>query len=152
MGKFQTSPYLVDECNWLQFSVWLGEQQPGSNYNVRFKYVFVRKGPNMQPLGTGMDHSLHPRRYDARTDRILYNRWYRYNWDKYCIPGVVVNPDLAIVMGTVPTLYGKVESSHSSDDTSFEWLDQCSVRILSYTNKCFSVYAKSDIIHIKFYQ
>ena len=63
-----------------------------------------------------------------------------------------MNLDLAIIVGTVPTLYGEVESSHFSDDTSFKWLDQCSARILSYTNKCFSVYAKSDIIHIKFYQ
>ena len=145
-------PYPVDEHDWLQFSVWLGGQQPGSNYNARFEYVFVRKEPNMPPLGTGVAHPLHPRRYNAKTDRTLYNRWYRYNWDKYCIPGVVVKMDYAIVMGTVPTLYGEVESSHSADATSLEWLAKCSVRILSYTNKCFSVYAKSEIIHIKFYQ
>ena len=145
-------PYPVDECDWLQFSVQLGGQQPGSNYNARFKYVFVRKGPNMEPIGTGVAHPLHPFRYSARTERVLYNRRYRYNQDKYCIPGVIVNLDLAIVMGMVPTLYAEVESSHSFDDTSFKWLDQCSVRILSYMNKCFSVYAKSDVILIKFHQ
>ena len=100
----------------------------------------------------GVSHPLHPNKYTTQQNRTLYDRWYAYNQQQYCSPGIIVNPDLAIVATSVPTLYGEVESSHRSDATTLDKLHQVSARILCYTDKCFSVYTKSDIIHIKFYQ
>ena len=128
----------MDECDWLHFSLHLGGKQPGSDYNARFEYIFIKKARHGPPIGTALAHPLHQRKYDAITDRTIYDRWYSYNQQQYCMPGVV-NPDLAIVARTVPTLYGEVESSHLADATSFERLDQCSARVLSYRDKCFSV-------------
>ena len=75
-----------------------------------------------------------------------------YNQSGYCVPGVVVNPDLGIIAGTAPTLYGEVESGHCSDEQNFLGLDQCSSQILCYTDKCFSLYAKASVIHLRYYQ
>ena len=119
---------------------------------MRFEYVFIQKARCGPPLGTGVAHPLHPNKYNIQTDRTTYNRWYGYNQQKYCCPGVIVSLDLAVITRTVPTLYGEVESSNLSDATTFEMLDQVSAGILCYTDKCFSVYAKADVIHIKFYQ
>ena len=93
-----------------------------------------------------------PQTYSAATDRTLYNIWFSYNQRGYCVPGVVVNPDLGIVAGTAPTFYGEIESGHHSDEQKFLRLDQCSSRILCYTDKCFSLYAKASVIHLRYYQ
>ena len=67
-----------------------------------------------------------------------------------CSPNIFINPDLAIVAGCTPTLYGEVESNKGrQDDTVIDKLNQA---ILCYTNKCFSVYAKSNELKILFYQ
>ena len=95
---------------------------------------------------------LAPQTCSAATDQTLYNRWYSYNQRGYCVPGVVVNPDLGIVAGTAPTLYGEVELGHRSDERNLLRLDQCSSRILCYSNKCFSLYAKTSVIHLRYYQ
>ena len=64
----------------------------------------------------------------------------------------MVNPDIGIVMGSVPTFYGEVESGGLNDGTMLDRLDQVSARVLCYTDKCFSMYTKADTIHFKFYQ
>ena len=71
---------------------------------------------NDPPIGIGVDHTLAPQTYSAATDQTLCNRWFSYNQMGYCVPGVVVNPDLGIIAGTAPTLYGEVESGHCSDE------------------------------------
>ena len=56
-------------------------------------------------------------------------------------------------MGSAPTLYGEVESNTGRrDDAVIDKLNQAVARILCYTDKCFSVYAKSDELKILFYQ
>ena len=153
IGKFQMAPLPVNESNWLQCSVWLGGKQSGSNYNAWFEYIYARwESGNDQPIGTGVGHTLAPQTYSAATDRKLYDRWYSYNQSGYCVPGVFVNPDLGIVAGTAPTLYGEVESGHHSDEQIFLRLDQCSSQILCYTDKCFSLYAKASVTHLRYYQ
>ena len=68
-------------------------------------------------------------------------------------PNIFINPDLAIVAGCTPTLYSEVESNRGRrDDTVIDKLNQAVARILCYTNKCFSVYAKSNELKILFYQ
>ena len=68
-------------------------------------------------------------------------------------PNIFINPDLAIVAGCTPTLYSEVESNRGrQDDTVIDKLNQAVARILCYTNKCFSVYAKSNKLKILFYQ
>ena len=57
--------------------------------------------------------------------------------------------NLVIVTGTMPTLYGEVESSNPSDVKVLDRLNQATARILSNTDKCFAVYAKSDLFYIK---
>ena len=42
MGMFQV-PGHPAACDWLQFSVHLGGNQSGSNFNARFEYVFVKQ-------------------------------------------------------------------------------------------------------------
>ena len=151
IGIFQVQGYPVP-CSWLQFSVHLGGQQCGSNYNARFQYVSIQKSDSrttqshLEENPTGVGHPLHLNKYDIYTDRTTYDRWYGYDQQPYCYPGVMVNLDLAIVTGTEPTLYGEVESSCWSDATAFERLDQVSARVLCYTDKCFSIYAKGDVI------
>ena len=141
------------EANWLQTSVRLGGKQSGSNYNVRIEYVYVRReSSSEEAIGTGVNNILAPLKYTAELDRKIYDRWYNYNQCAYCVPGVTVNPDLGIIAGTSPTLYGEVESGHHTDVQNFIRLDQCTARILSYTDKCFSLYAKGDVVHLRFYQ
>ena len=82
----------------------------------------------------------------------IYNKWFQYDRELYCSPGVIINPDIGIVAGSVPTFYGEVESSGSKEKTMLDKLDQVSARVLCYTNKCFSMFAQSDNIHFKFYQ
>ena len=93
-----------------------------------------------------------PQTYSAVTDRKLYDRWFSYNQSGYCVPGVVVNPDLGIVARTAPTLFGEVELGHHSDEQNFLRLDQCSSQILCYTNRCFSLYAKASVTYLRYYQ
>ena len=146
-------PLPVIEANWLQTSVQLGGKQSGSNYNARFEYVYARwESGNEQAVGSGVGHILAPQQYIAPLDRKLYDRWYNYNQSGYCVPGVAVNPDLGIIAGTSPTLYGEVESGHHTDEQNFLRLDQCTSWILSYTDKCFSLYAKADVVHLRYYQ
>ena len=87
-----------------------------------------------QQAATGVTHPLHPNNYAAQTDQHVYNRWYRYDQQGYCCPRVIVNPDLAIVIGNMPMLYGEVESSNLSDFKVLDRIDQATARILSYTN------------------
>ena len=71
----------------------------------------------------------------------------------FCSPNIFINPDLAIVAGCTPTLYSEVESNRGRrDDTVIDQLNQAVARILCYTNKSFSVYAKSNELKILFYQ
>ena len=65
---------------------------------------------------------------------------------------MMINPDIEILTGSVPTFYGEVESSGSKEKTMLDKLNQVSARVLCYTNKCFSMFAQSDKIHFKFYQ
>ena len=85
-----------------------------------------RESGNDPLIGTGVGHTLAPQTYSAVTDQKLYDRWFSYSQSGYCVPGVVVNPDLGIIAGTAPTLYGEVESGHCSDEQNFLRLDQCS--------------------------
>ena len=64
----------------------------------------------------------------------------------------MINPDIGIVAGSIHTFYGELESYGASEVTMLDKLDQVSAQVLSYTDKCFSMYAQSDKIHIKFYQ
>ena len=64
----------------------------------------------------------------------------------------MVNPDIGIVMGSVSMFDGEVESLGQNEGTVLDRLDQVSARVLCYMDKCFSMYAKSDTIHFKFYQ
>ena len=64
----------------------------------------------------------------------------------------MVNLEIGIVMGSVPTFYGEVESGGQNDGTMLDRLDQASARVLCYMDKCFSMYAKADTIPFKFYQ
>ena len=153
IAQFQTPLLAVIEANWLQNSIRLGGKQSGSNYNARIEYVFVRRdSTSEEAIDTGVNNILAPLKYTAALDRKIYDRWYDYNQRAYCVPGVTVNPDLGIVAGTSPTLYGEVESGHHNDIQNFMRLDQCTSRILSYTDKCFALYAKGDVLHFRFYQ
>ena len=64
----------------------------------------------------------------------------------------MINLDIGIVAGSIPTFYGEVESSGSKESTMLDKLDQVSAQVLCYTGKCFSMFAQSDKIHFKFYQ
>ena len=64
----------------------------------------------------------------------------------------MVNPDIGIVAGSVPTFYGEVESSGLKESATLDKPDQVSAQVLCYTDKCFSMFAQSDMIHFKFYQ
>ena len=137
----------------MQNSVRLGGKQSGSNYNARIEYVYVRReSSTKEVIGTGVNNILAPLKYTAALDRKIYDRWYTYNQCGYCVPGVTVNPDLGIIAGTSPALHEEVESGHHTDIQNFIRLDQCTSRILSYTDKCFSLYAKGDVVHLRFYQ
>ena len=65
---------------------------------------------------------------------------------------MMINPNIGIVTGSVPTSYGEVESAGSKEKSTLDKLDQVSARVLCYTDKCFSMFAQSDKIHFKFYQ
>ena len=64
----------------------------------------------------------------------------------------MVNPDIGIVAGSVPTFYREVESSGLKESAMLDKLDQVSAWVLCYTDKCFSMFTQSDKIHFKFYQ
>ena len=64
----------------------------------------------------------------------------------------MANTDTGIVAGSVPTFYGEVDSWGQNDGTVLDRLDQVSARVLCYMDKCFSMNAKDDTIHLKFYQ
>ena len=133
--------------DWLQFSICLGRNQSGSNYNARhFHY------PKSTTQAASCDWccpSLHQNTYTAQTDRHVYNRWYRYDQQGYCCPRIIVNPDLAIVTRSMPILYGEVESSNLSNVKVLDRINQATARILSYTNKCFLVCA--NLFYIQLY-
>ena len=63
----------------------------------------------------------------------------------------MINLDIGIVVGSVPTFYGEFESSSSKEETMLDKLDQVSARVLCYTDKCFSMFMQSGKIHFKFY-
>ena len=111
--------------------VQLGGQQCGSNYNTRIQHVFIERSADRsaQPKHDASAlHPLHPDQYDAKLDRKIYNKWFRYDRELYCSPGVMINPDIGIVAGSVPTFYGEVESSGSKEKTTLDKLDQVSAR------------------------
>ena len=89
----------------------------------------------------------------VQQDRKIYDWCHTYDSLRLCSPNVFINPDLAIVVGSTPTLYGEVESNTGRrDDAVIDKLNQAVARILCYTHKCFSVYAKSNELKILFYQ
>ena len=102
------------------------------------------------------NHYLDPLTYTIHDDRRVYNRWYNYDALGYCSPNLYINPDLAIVSGTNPTLYGEVQSynrgGNASDDKPIAKLSQAVCRILNYTDRCFAIYAKPQELKIIFYQ
>ena len=95
---------------------------------------------------------MHPDEYDTKLDRKIYDRWFGYDQDLYCSPSIMVNRDIGIVAGSVPTFYGEVESSGLKESAMLGKLDQVSAQVLCYTDKCFSMFAQLDKIHFKFYQ
>ena len=128
--------------DWIQFSVRLGGTQCGSNFNAHISYVFIDDA-------TALDLHI----FSVQQDRKIYDWCHRYDGMGFCSPNIFINPDLAIVAGCTPTLYGEVESNRGRrDDTVIDKLNQAVARILCYTNNCFSVYAKSDELKILFYQ
>ena len=142
------------QCDWLQFSVWLGGQQCGSNYNTRIQYIFIERSVDRSARpkhDASALHPLHPDAYNAKLDRKIYNRWFQYDRELYCSPGMMINPDIGIVTGCVSTFYGEIESSGSKEKSMLGKLDQVSARMLCYTDKCFSMFAQLDKIHLKFY-
>ena len=90
--------------------------------------------------------------FSVQQDRKIYDQCHRYDTLRFCSPNIYINPDLAIVAGCTPTLYGEVESNRGRRDAVIEKLNQAVARILCYTDKCFSVYAKSNELKILFYQ
>ena len=145
------SPSSQGQRDSLQFLVRLGGQQCGSNYNTRIQYVLVKRLLDSK-RDTSALHPLHPDEYDTKLDRKICDRWFGYNQELYCSPSVMINPDIGIVAGSIPTFYGEVESSGSKKSTTLDKLDQVSAQVLHYTDKCFSMLAQSDKIHFKFYQ
>ena len=145
------SPSGQGQHDWLQFLVRPGGQQCGSNYNTRIQYVFIER-TLASKHDTSALHPLHPDEYDAKLDRKIYDKWFGYNQQLYCSPGIMVNPDIGIVAGSIPTFYGEVESSTPNESATLDKHDQVSAQVLCYTDKCFSMYAQSDKIHFKFYQ
>ena len=103
----------------------------------------------------GSDY-LHPLTYTIHDDRRLYDRWHNYDALGCCSPNLYINPDLAIISGTNPMLYGEVESykhkENASDDKPIAKLSQAVCRILNYTDRCFAIYAKLQELKIIFYQ
>ena len=110
--------------------------------NTRIQYVFVERSARPKHDASAL-HRLHPEEYDVKLDRKIYNKWFRYDRELYCSPGVMINPDIGVVTGSVPTFYGEVESSGSKEKTSLDKLDQVSARVLYYTDKYFSMFAVS---------
>ena len=91
--------------------------------------------------------------FSVQQDRKIYDRCHRYDTLGFCSPNIFINPNLAIIAGCTPTLYSEVESNRGRrDDAVIEKLNQAVARILCYTDKCFSVYAKSNELKILFYQ
>ena len=91
--------------------------------------------------------------FSVQQDRKIYDRCHRYDSLGLRSPNIFINPNLAIVAGSTPTLYSEVESNTGRrDDVVIDKLNQAVARILCYTDKCFSVYAKSDKLKILFYQ
>ena len=91
--------------------------------------------------------------FSVQQDRKIYDWCHTYDSLRLCSPNVFINPDLAIVAGSTPTLYSEVESNTGrQDDAVIDKLNQAVARILCYTDKCFSVYAKSNELKILFYQ
>ena len=133
----------------------LGGQQRDSNYNTRIHYIFIQR-PDDRELRHKQDentgHHLHPSTYGIDLDRKIYDRWYAFDQNLHCCPVVMANLDIGIVAGSVPTFYGEIESGGWNDGTILDRLDQMSARVLCYMDKCFSMYAKADTIHFKFYQ
>ena len=101
-------------------------------------------------------HYLHPLTYAIHNDRRVYDRWYNYDALGCCSPNLYINPDLAIVSGMNPTLYGEVKSykrrGNASNDKPIAKLSQAVCRILNYTDRCFAIYAKPQELKIIFYQ
>ena len=145
------SPSGQGQHDWLQFSVKLRGQQCGSNYNTRIQYIFVERSLDSK-RDTSALHPLYPDEYDAKLDRKIYDRWFRYDQVLYCSPCIMINLDIGIVAGSIPTFCGEVESSSSKESTMLDKLDQVSAWVLCYTDKCFSMFAQLDKIHFKFYQ
>ena len=145
------SPSGLGQCDWLQFSVRLGGQQCGSNYNARIQYILLKEHLPASVIQVPFIPCIQMN-MTQNWDRKIYDKWFGYDQQLYCSPGIMVNPDIGIVAGSVPTFYGEVESSTSKESATLDKLDQVSARVLCYTDKCFSIYAQSDKIHFKFYQ
>ena len=91
--------------------------------------------------------------FSVQQDRKIYDQCHTYDSLRLCSPNIFINPDLAIVAGSTPTLYSEVESNTGRrDDAVIDKFNQAVDRILCYTDKCFSVYAKSNELKIPFYQ
>ena len=91
--------------DWIQFSVCLGGTQSGSNFNAHISYIFVDDP-------TALDLQV----FSVQQDRKIYDWCHRYDSLRLCSPNVFINPDLAIVAGSTPTLYGEVESNTGRRD------------------------------------
>ena len=64
---------------------------------IQFSVVFVDEAT-----------ALDPHVFSVQQDRKIYNRCHRYDGMGFCSPNIFINPDLAIVAGCTPTLYGEV--------------------------------------------
>ena len=84
------SPGGQGQRDWLQFSVRLGGQQFCSNYNTHIQYVFVERSLESK-RNSSVLNPLHPDEYDAELDSKIYDRWYTYDQDLYCSPGVMIS-------------------------------------------------------------
>ena len=75
-------------------------------------------------------HPLSSHSFTVQEDRRIYDRCYTYDSLGLCSPNVYINPDLAIVAGSTPTLYGEVESNTGRrDDSVIDKLNQAVSRI-----------------------
>ena len=118
-------------------------------FNLEYTGMFRPQGTQHHMIGCNSLYAWEGTRVVLTTMQDL--SMFTLNKKGYCCPGVIVNPNLVVVTGTMPTLYGEVESINPLDDHVLDRFDQVSSRVLCYTDKCFSVYTKSDVFYIQLY-
>ena len=131
----------------LQQSLHGGGSQHRSNLNACLEYIWVKK-----MTGRKAKDPLAKRKFMAKHDQNIYNKWYQYNEQNFCCSSTELQPDLQVSAGVMPTLYGEVSSIQGrSNVPAINRINILAAHILCYNKHAIAFYAEENAFSILFY-